>query len=140
MRTYDPKQVIVSFGGVQLVGYAKGEFTASEMNEDAYTVEVGSGGNVTRVRSRNVTGTVTITLLRESPSNTYLQTKRELDKKFNLGTGTLQILNINGDELALAPVAWIKKDPKQVNSDTASPREWVFECEELILEAAGALS
>lgn len=140
MRTYDPTAIIVSFGGVQILGFASGEFAKAELNNDRYTVVVGAGGDVTRVRSRDTTGQFIVTLLSESPSNDYLGSKQREDELFNSGTGSLQITNLNGDELAFAEVAWVKKPAAHVYADTASPKEYVFECEELIQDPRGALT
>ena len=138
-KNYDPGRVAVSFKGIQIRGIAKGTFVTAERAEDAFSTDVGSAGDVTRVRSRNRTGTVTLTLQAASPTNDQLSAVALLDEKFGLSYGPLLIEDLNGTTLAHGADAWIKKLPSVQMADEASDREWVFEVAELELNAGGSL-
>lgn len=138
-KNYDPKLVIVTFRGIQLLGYMDGTFVTAERDEDTFEKTVGATGDVTRVRNRNIAGAVKVTLLAESPTNDLLSAVAEEDRLFGTGYGPLMIKNLNGTQLVLAEIAWCKRPANVEYADTASGREWEFDCAELLVEGGGAL-
>lgn len=136
---YDPGRVSGNWNGIQLLGFMDGTFIAAERNEDAFEVAVGAGGDVTRVRSRNKTGTVTVTLQAASPSNDLLSAAALLDAKFGATYGPLLIVDLQGNTVVEASMAWIRKLPAVEFADEASGREWVFECADLDMDVGGSL-
>lgn len=135
---YDPSKVFVSFMGKQFVGFADGTFVTAERAEDAFSTAVGASGDVTRVRSRNRMGTVTVTLQAASPTNDDLTSLALTDEEDGTSYGPLQIKDLNGDTLINAASAWIKKFPSVEFAVESSNREWVFECAELVMDVAGS--
>ncbi len=138
-KNYDPQQVVISFAGIPIQGYAPGTFVNAERAEDAFTLVPGSTGDVTRVRNRKINGMVTVTLLAESTTNDSLSAKAEQDRLFGTGYGPLMIKNLNGTTLVLAEIAWVKKPANVEYADAATNREWVFDCAELLMNVGGAL-
>lgn len=138
MKNYDPKLVVVTFAGIQIQGYAAGTFVRVEREVDAYSKEAGSAGDVTRVRSRNRSGSVTVTLQAEAPTNDLLTVRAKLDELSNAGSGALMVKNINGTTICQAKDAWIRKMPNVEYADAANPREWVLDCAELNMTVGGA--
>jgi len=134
---YDPGRVVVTFRGVLLQGFMDGTFVSAERTEDAYTMPVGAGGDVTRVRSRNRTGSVTATLMAASPVNDLLSAIAAIDEETGLGTGALLVKDLMGTTLCNASVAWIKKMPVGEYATDASARAWVFDCAELKMHIGG---
>jgi hypothetical protein len=132
-HNYDPQRVVGSFRGIPFLAYMDGTFLSVARTEDAFTPQVGATGDVTRVRSRDRSGTVTLTLQAASPSNTLLSAVAVEDELFGTGFGPLMIKDLNGDTLVQAEVAWIQKLPDTEFSDEASGREWVFACAELFM-------
>lgn len=139
-HNYDPGRVVAAFRGIPILGYADGTFIAVERAEDAFTSEVGAGGDVTRVRSRNRTGTATFTLLSSSPTNDLFSGVALEDEMFGTGVGPLLVKDLNGTTLIEAPVAWIKKSPAVEYAKEAGSREWVIECAELFMKVGGAVA
>jgi hypothetical protein len=129
MREWDPKTVVVMFGENRVEGYADGTFVRGERNADAFSTKVGSDGGGARVRNRNRSGTLTITLLQSSASNKVLSQIAEADELDNTGVGVKRLLvkTIVGESLFFAKEAWIRKRPAQEYATDLSNREWVFE-------------
>ena len=138
-KNYDPARVVVTFKGILLVGLMDGTFVSAERTEDAFEMSVGVAGDVTRVRNRNRTGTVTATVMAESPVNDLLSAVAFADEATGLGYGSLMIKDLNGTTLVAAPQAWIRKLPVTEYADTASGREWTFDCAELQMLVGGAV-
>lgn len=138
-NNYDPGRIAGNWKGIPFLGYMDGTFVTAERSEDAFSKSVGAQGDVTRVRSHNRTGTVTIVLQAASPTNDLLSAQAQLDELTGLGYGPLQVTDLNGATLVLAAVAWIKKAPSIEFSTEASGREWVFECADLDMNAGGAI-
>ena len=139
LRNYDPGRVVVTFNGVRLVGYQDGTFVSAERAEDGFTMQVGSGGDVTRTRNRNKTGTITLTLQQASPSNDVLSNFAELDEALGLSFGSIMIKDLQGTTLCEAADAWIKKFPTVEYAKESGPRVWMFDCAELFIYAGGQI-
>lgn len=139
-KNYDPQSHILNFAGFDISGFADGTFISIERAEDAYSMAVGSTGDVTRVRSRNRTGSVTITLQQSMPVNELLSAQALKDEADNTGAGDLLIKDSNGTLVARAEVAWIKKLPKIDRAKEQSNIEWVIDCADLVIENVGSSS
>lgn len=138
-NNYDSGRIVGSWKGIPFLGFMDSTFLNAERNEDAFTESVGAQGDVTRVRSRNRTGTVTLTLQAASPTNDLLSAQAILDELTGLGYGPLLIKDLNGTTLVEAAVAWIKKVPAVEFGTEASGREWVFTCADLVMNIGGAI-
>lgn len=139
MAEYDPGRVSIIFRGIPLEGFASGTFVNVEREVDAFAKETGARGDVTRVRSRNRSGMVTVTLQAESPSNDLLSAVASLDEQTGLGFGPITVKDMNGTSLHSGSKAWIQKMPNSESADTASTREWVFAVADLTMFVGGAL-
>ena len=138
-KNYDPSRYTVTFGAVLLQGFADGVFVKTARNEDAYTVKVGAQGDVTRVRSLNKTGQVTVTLMAESPTNDLLTAQALIDEASGLAYAPLMVKDLNGTTVMIAENAWVMKMPEVEVATDSSPREWVFECADLTMVVGGSL-
>ena len=139
MHNYDPKKVVVTFGGVLLQGYASGTFIVVEETEDAFGMEAGAGGDVVRVRNNNETGTITVTLQAESPTNDLLSALSKIDRRTGLGYKPIMVKNLFGTTLANAAEAWVRKSPNAEYATEAGSREWVFDCAKIDVFIGGAV-
>jgi len=138
LKTYDPGLVIVTFKGIILGGFMSGTFVKAERSEDAYKLSAGSQGEVVRVRSRRRDGTVTVTLQGSSPTNDLLVAIAIADEAANSGVGALSVTDLNGGTLIASGAAWIRKLPDYEAGDDLSGREWVIDCDQLVMNLAGA--
>jgi len=138
-KNYDPTRVTVAFGAILIQGFNDGTMIKTSRNEDAYTVKVGGQGDVTRVRSRNKTGQITITLLAESPTNDLLTAQALIDEESGTAYAPIMVKDLNGTTLMVAENAWIMKMPEVEHATDASPREWVIECADLTMTVGGSV-
>lgn len=133
-RTYNPRRVTFSFKGLNISAFAEGTFIKVERNEDGFTTQVGSNGDVTRSKNLNLTGKVTITLVGSSSDNDLLAALYIADEKAiatSPGVGSLQIKDLSGTMRCFAAQAWIMKLPTVERAKESGNVEWVFECAEL---------
>ncbi|MFX0205153.1 MAG: DUF3277 domain-containing protein [Candidatus Hodarchaeota archaeon] len=126
-KTYDPSQIIVTFGGVPISGFDDGTFISVAPSSDYFTKKSGADGEVARAKSNDYTDEVTITLMSSSASNDYLSGIVLLDRTSNTGVLPLQILDLNGTTLHFWPSAWIKSRPTSDFGKEITSRAWVFD-------------
>jgi hypothetical protein len=127
-KTYDPKLVVVAFGGNVIQGYADGSFVEIAPNDgDGFKKVVGADGEVARSKSNDNTHTVTITLLQTSASNDFLSNIRSADKLAGKSIYPLSVTDINGTSIFFWPEAWIHGDPSWSGGKEVGERQWVLD-------------
>ena len=126
VKTYDPAQVALIFGGVEIGGYADGTFVTVARDEDAFSLQIGTNGEGVRSKSNNKSGTFTFTLLQSSASNAILSAIAQLDELTNAGVFPAMVKDNSGSSIHTAETAWIQKVPDSEYSKEAGPREWVI--------------
>lgn len=131
LRTYDPKNVLVSFGEVSLTGFADGTFVTVERASDAFSKVVGAGGDVVRTRNRDRSASVTVTLLASAPENDLLSAIAQGDELAGTGVRAVMVKELNGTTIAAAQSAWIRKVPTAEYGKEHGSREWIFDVESL---------
>jgi len=137
---YDPKDVVVVYGALVLTGFADGTFVKVAMNEDDFGLKVGADGEGCRVRKRNKSATVEVTLLQSSASNAALSASRALDIETPEGLLGKQLsITTSSGNTFFAAAAWIKKMPDVEFSKDVEHRMWVFEMIELEATITGDL-
>lgn len=127
VKTYDPKKVIVTFGGNIISGYADGTFINVSSPSDTFTKKVGADGEIARGRSNDDTAEVTLTLMATSASNAYLDSIRRIDKATGAGVRALSIQDLSGTTIFFYPEAWIRKMPDTEYGKEVSDRVWVLD-------------
>jgi len=137
-QTYDPGAVVFAFRGIPLTGYAPGTFINVQRAVDGVALVVGADGESTRVKSRNRSGTITLTLRAESPSNDVLTAAYRADELgLPTGRGPVTLTDLSGTSQASARDAWIQKLPAMGFSDGSSTREWIFATGDLDMQPGG---
>ena len=134
MKIYDPAEVIVTFGGADIEGFAPGSFITVEQNADAFAIVVGNRGDVARSKTSNRTARITVRLMQTSQSNDLLSTAHNLDLNAPNGAGVAPITvrdAATGSAFYAATEAWVVRAPTANFDSTDTPREWVFECARL---------
>ena len=127
--TYDPKKVIITFGGVPIDGYTDGTFVDVTPNDaDGFKKKVGANGGVAWAKSADNTHQITISLMQSSVSNQYLSGIRNMDKLTGKGLLPLVITDVNGGSLQFWPLARIKGDPSSWGyGNELTERQWVID-------------
>lgn len=122
---YTPEEVQLIVAGVPIHGFADGTFITFEWAEDLYTTVVSADGEVSRARSANRSGTMTVTLKQTSDSNAVFEGLAALDVMSNKGVFTLSLLDSSNTEIFSAS-AWIQKPAGLTLSKGIENREWVI--------------
>lgn len=138
-KNYDPGQIVVVFDGNPISGFADGVMVKASRKVDTFSTNVGTQGDVARVRSQDKTGEVVITLQQIAATNDYLSSVLALDEKFGLSPGALSIEDLNGTTLCSAAIAWLRKPADTEFGKDLATREWTFECAELKMLVGGSL-
>ena len=136
-KNYDPGKIIVVFNGVQLQGFADGDFVEVSRECDAFTDDVGSQGDVVRVRSRDRRGTVGITLQAASPSNDIMSAYAATDESAGTAYGPVMVKDLNGTTIIRGNNAWIKKLPDTAYGKDHGSRKWEIRVAELEMLVGG---
>ncbi len=134
--TYDPVGIVLIYKGKAITGFADGTFvTAARSNED-WSISVGADGVTNRVRSRDTSGTVEITLSQNGAGNEILsrfyneEASLSADEQEDLqggkGTGVLAIFDDAGNTVVSSDVAWIQKPADVEYGKDISDRTWMF--------------
>ena len=127
VRTYDPKQVVVTIGGVPMSGYADGTFLVVDRDENAFTKVTGADGTSTRVKSNNRSGSMTLTLKQSSPSNDILSGFAALDELSNSGVVPILIKDLSGNSIFFSATGWVQKYPSSEFGKEINNREWILD-------------
>jgi len=139
MKQYDPKEVSISWNNISLnEGIAEGTFILAERNAPDWTQVVGSDGEVTRIRTNDASGVVTVTLKRGSAVNALLTTVLAADKLSANAVGGLTIKDNQGNSRAVAATAYIEGPPPMEFSNTETTNAWRFLCDRLELFHRGS--
>lgn len=130
-KTYDPSQVLLTFNGYNISGFADGTFVNVARDEDMWSLQMGTDGEGTRSKSNNRSGTVSFTLMQSSDSNDILSGFAAADELSNSGMGPLLVKDNSGRSLYAAENAWIQKLPDSEFGREATSREWVLRTDHL---------
>lgn len=137
VRTYDPKSVIVSIGGIPVSGYADGTFLEITADDQQFSKVVGADGYTTRVKSNNYGGVLTLTLSQSSPSNDILSALLNLDRVSNAGVVPILIKDLSGTSLIFSAAGWIQQFPDLSFGNEINDRAWTFDLSDIDLFVGG---
>lgn len=132
LYTYDPREVVVTFRGIPLTGFADGTFMNLERTEDTFTESTGASGETSRAKSNNRSASLELTLQQTSPSNDVLSIAHSQDEKANAGVGEVLVKDAKGTTLVVSPAAYVKKPPAVEYGKEITGRAWTLflsECE-----------
>lgn len=121
---YDPSEVFVTVGGRTIRGFAEGTFVEVTRNNPVeISAVVGARGEYALSKNRDKTGTFTLTLLAESPSNSYLDSL--------VGAESIVPVSVvrNGEtikELVTGPEGWVQERPQKTFDAEAPTRAWLI--------------
>ncbi len=140
LRTYDPKKVIVNVGGVPISGFADGTFISAERDNDAWSKVSGADGVVSRAKSNDLTGTITLTLQQTSPANDVLTGFAIADELTNAGVVPVSVTDLGGRTLITSAFSWVIKRATAEFGKEIANREWTIACADLKMFLGGNVS
>lgn len=133
-HVYDPNEITIVVCGLPIEGgFADDTFVEVDQDSDDFSDVVGVDGDVTRSKTNDHRGTVTLTLMQSSASNALLSALNNIDKKTSngAGVGPLLIKDNQGTTLFAAEKSWIAKPPTAGFGKQAGPRAWKIRCADL---------
>lgn len=137
LKTYDPKQVILVVGGAIINGFADGTFISVERSNDMFSKVSGADGIVSRAKSNDKSGTITVTLAQTSSGNDILAGYAVRDELANAGVVVVSCKDLSGRSTFFAATAWVRKMPTSEYSKEISDREWQMDCADLDIFVGG---
>lgn len=137
VRTYDPKLVLVIVGGVPLSGFADGTFVAVERTSDTFSKVSGADGVLSRAKTNDRSGTLTLTLAQTSPANDVLTGFAVADELTNEGVVPVSITDLSGRTAIVSGFGWVKKPAKAEFGKEISNREWALDLADLNMANGG---
>lgn len=134
IKTYNPKEVIASYGSHIITGYADDTFITIEPNGDGITKKVGCDGEIVRAVSPDNTYKVKFTLLQTSDSNSYLSRSVDRDRETGDGLEPLLIKDLKGGLLFSTEAAWPIKKAPVTRGKESNNREWELDTGDATLD------
>jgi hypothetical protein len=141
MFNLDPAAVIVSAGSVNIAGFMEGTYIEASRDKDAFTKKVGATGDVARIRMRDLSGSVKLTLMQTSPSNAYLAAfALQGEQVQTVPTDVFQfmITDLIGSTVLHMPNAWVRKFTNVTYGTDLLAREWIIDGDQLDYELQSA--
>lgn len=130
VRTYDPKQVIVTINAVPISGFSDGTFLEIDRSEPTWNTVVGADGLVTRGKTNNFTGTVTLTLKQSSPSNDVLSGLMAIDEATNAGVFPILVKDLSGNSIYFGGRCWVTQYANSTFGKDINDRQWTLMMDE----------
>lgn len=124
VKTYDPNEVICIVGGAIISGYADGTYLNVERDEQMFQKVVGADGFVSRAKSNNKSGVLTLTLQQTSPSNDVLSGFMVADELTNSGIVPVFIKDAIGTTVLVSGEGWVQQMPAVGYAKEVNNREW----------------
>lgn len=127
VRTVDPKNVIITIGGVPMSGFADGTFLEITPDTQQFTKVIGADGFATRVKTNNYGAVMTLTLSQSSPSNDVLSSLLAADRLSNTGVVPILVRDLSGTTVIFSATGWIQQFPDTSYANTINNRAWVLD-------------
>lgn len=131
VRSFDPKAVIISIGGIPVSGFADGTFLEITADTQQFSKVIGSDGFATRVKTNNYGGVMTLTLAQSSPSNDALSALLNADRLANAGVVPILVKDLSGTSIFFSATGWIQQFPDVTYGNTINNRAWTFDLAEM---------
>lgn len=128
VKRYNPREMIFTWAALNIKGFAAEDFISIERTTEASTSSVGAAGEVTVETTNDKRKTITLRLQRTSADNLLLTTifqAQEISGEIFIAPMTIK--DGLGNDLHVAPEAWIMDEPDADYTAESGIREWVFE-------------
>lgn len=123
IETYNPKDIDIIIAGVIMSGFSDDKVRVFR-ESDAWEDEAGADGEVVRYATNDKRGEIEITLQQTSSSNLVLSGLAKADELSGAGTFPAIVKDNRGNDLHVAPTAWIKQIPEAKYSKGVNTRVW----------------
>lgn len=125
---YQPSKVIVTWGGIPILGMDADSIVMCEYSVDAIEMLIGVKGEAAMTVIEDKSGKATCSLLQGSPTNALLtaQCAQSRPRGAPLIMRPFIVTNLGGADLAVGPQAAILKVPPLTFKRGQESREWVW--------------
>lgn len=137
VKTIDPAQLTIVFGGIIFEGYTDGSFVSIERNEDTWTSKTGCDGQTARVKSNNRTARLTVTLQQSSKTNDALSNLMNADEANGSGVAPLHVRDAAGRTQVASLTGWIVKPAVIEYGKELMDRAWTIEASDCYVFVGG---
>jgi hypothetical protein len=132
LKTYSPEDITIIVEGVEIEGTAQ-DFCTVSYEEDHFTYTSGSDGEGCRSKNPDRSGTITITLMQTSTSNSVLSAIAKTDDITGAAIFSILVKDNSPQATSLhtSDSAWIQKTSDAGYGKEAGDREWTIKCHRL---------
>jgi hypothetical protein len=139
-KDYDPKKLTINIGVAHIAqGFADGTFVTVSRNNQSWTVVNGASGEAARSKSNDRSGTIELTLLQTSITNTVLTQHQSNDELLNSGKFPFSLIDANGTTVLIAAEAWVQQPPSVEYGKELGDRVWTLESGDIDMVVGGTL-
>lgn len=129
LNQYAPKDVVVSFDGINITGFSEDSMVGITRNDDLVNEVVGAQGDLQLTVNHNNTGEVSFTLLQNSPSNLNFEDYFMTEQGDNFATISSITVAVPSVGLTIkCHNAYMKSVPDFEFGSDNNDREWTFGC------------
>lgn len=125
VSTYSPSDVILTFGGYTVTGWQSIEI---ERSTPGFKVIRGIRGKNTRVRNRDTSAAIRVSILQTSYANDILSDVHEKDLETGYGRIEIGLKDTSGSSIFKSKEAYIVKYPSTKYSNDFEYRDWEIFC------------
>lgn len=130
-ETYAPREISISIAGAIISGFAEDTFVIIDRTNDAFTMQTGADGGVSRTAVADRSGTIVLTLKQTSASNDVLSALQVADELTLSAKFPVQVEDSNGTSIYIGADAWIMKMATAEFAATEGTREWTIQVADL---------
>jgi len=154
LYTFNPKKVTVNVAFRDIEGFVDGTFVSMKLRQPSWRLVTGVNGESVRVRNKDTSGVITLTLAQSSPSNAFLSILATIDNYLSIGLFPVLISDTNGSDgkglinwdanpmdantKAFSPKCYIRKLPDVNISNKMEVVRWEIVCSSLFYFVGGA--
>lgn len=137
MFAYAPHQVLVTVNGFPITGFGEDEFCLVEKNVDDAELTIGADGEGALSRSKDESGTITITVGAQSAANDVMMLAYAAFKAIG-AVSVVFIKDLNGRSLHVAERAFPKKLPPKRYAKKPGEVQWQWVTDRLVSNVGGS--
>jgi len=127
-RTFNLAQCQFIVNGLPIEGFGESDAAVWAPDEDLYTKVVGADGEVSRARTNNYSGSLTITLMSTSKSNDVMNALMILTKLISAGDmAAILIQDLGSPDRFFGQKCWLKREPDMSFGRDVTERTWTFD-------------
>lgn len=134
---YDPARVLVTWGGLPIIGYGPGRFVTARRDRAVWKSVDGTHGEMARIRSRVKTGTIEVVLRSTSPTNRALGVLMKTDETTGNIVAPFVVTDTINGSLHASLDAYLEGYPEASYGRQEGDTVWRFKCKALDMQYSG---